>query len=265
MNLIVIYIRERIVHQFAHAHHCLINAILLSTIAVTGLYSRNSNAFAQTTAPTTQPAEPAIAPIIVYAGGPSDQDTPGQSPWAAVDEKETNRTKLLGTKGTAAKIVYLCDASGSMSGIFPVLKRQLKSSVNALDQSQQFNIIFFSDDNIFPLFRDSPQSAVADNKHKAMEFIDNAVATGATQPMPAIKFALAEKAEMTYVLTDGFDQAAHLDEIANAFKRGNPDGKIQINCIFFQSSENPKLIAVLKQIVKDSHGELKIILKSDIN
>jgi hypothetical protein len=177
------------------------------------------------------------------------------------------KSNFMGTSGNATKVIYLVDASGSMLGVFGALKQQLKESVNALDVTagQEFNIVIFSDDNVFPLFKNGMEIASADNKHKAMEFIDNAVSTGGTQPIPAIKFALAERPELLYVLTDGFDQIASFDDVINAFKAGNPDGKMHINCIFLQSDEDPKLVSVLKQIAKDGHGEMKTILKSDMN
>jgi hypothetical protein len=177
------------------------------------------------------------------------------------------RSNFFGTGGNATKVIYLCDASGSMLGVFGALKQQLKESVNNLDvmAGQEFNVIFFSDDNCFQLFKGGMQIASADNKHKAMEFIDNAVSTGGTQPLPAIKAALAQKPELLFVLTDGFDNIASFDDVINAFKTGNPEGKMHINCIFLQSDPDPKLVEVLKQIAKDGHGDMKTILKSDMN
>jgi hypothetical protein len=183
------------------------------------------------------------------------------------------KSNFFGTGGNATKVIYLCDASGSMLSVFGALKQQLKESVNALDVTagQEFNIIIFSDDNCFPLFKDpsnpkmgAMQIASAENKKLAMDFIDNAVSTGGTQPLPAIREALREKPELLYVLTDGFDQIANFDDVLNAFKIGNPDGKMHINCIFLQSDEDPKLEEVLKSISTQGHGVFKKILKSDM-
>ncbi len=177
------------------------------------------------------------------------------------------KSNFMGTGGNATKIVYLCDASGSMLGVFGALKQNLKESINNLQvvDGQEFNVIFFSDDNFFPLFKGGMEIASADNKHKAMEFIDNAVSTGGTQPVKAISEAMREHPELLYVLTDGFDQIANFDEVINAFKNGNIDGKMHVNCIYLQSDEDPKLVKVLKQISTDGHGEMKTILKSDMN
>ena len=176
------------------------------------------------------------------------------------------KSSFMGTGGNATKVIYLCDASGSMLSVFGALKQNLKESIESLDleAGQQFNVIFFSDADCFPLFKDGMHIASNDNKKLAMEFVDSAVSTGGTQPIPAIKFALAEKPELLYVLTDGFDQIANFDDVTNVFKEGDADGKMHINCIFLQSDEDPKLEQFLKQIADQGHGTFKKILKSDM-
>jgi uncharacterized protein with von Willebrand factor type A (vWA) domain len=174
------------------------------------------------------------------------------------------KSNFFGTGGNATKIVYLCDKSGSMLSVFGNLKQQLKESVNELDVSagQQFNIIFFCDEGADALFKDGMQIASADNKAKAMAYIDNEVAAGGTLPLPAIHMAIEEKPELLYVLTDGFDQIPSFDDVTNAFKAAN--AKMHINCIFLQSDEDPKLEQFLKAIADQGHGTFKKILKSDM-
>jgi hypothetical protein len=176
------------------------------------------------------------------------------------------KSKFFGQGGNANKIVYLCDASGSMLSVFGALKQKLKESINGLSvaNGQEFNVIFFSDDNCFPLFKDGMQMATPDNLKRAMDFVDNAVSTGGTQPLPAIKFALAEKPELLYVLTDGFDQISNFDDVTNCFKAGNPDGKIHVDCIFLESDPDPKLEECLKKIASDPKNGFQKIEKSDM-
>jgi hypothetical protein len=177
------------------------------------------------------------------------------------------KSNFMGTGGNATKIIYLCDASGSMLSVFGALKQQLKESVNSLDVTagQEFNVIFFYDDVCDPLFKDHQMHLASPaNKKLAMEFIDNAVSTGGTQPIPAIKEAMHEKPELLYVETDGFDAIASFDDVINAFKDGNTDGKMHINCIFLQADEDPKLEKVLSQIARQGNGAFRKILKSDM-
>jgi hypothetical protein len=176
------------------------------------------------------------------------------------------KNKFFGMGGNANKIIYLCDASGSMLSVFGALKQQLKTSINTLsvENGQEFNVIFFSDDNCFPLFKDGMHMATQDNIKLAMDFVDNAVSTGGTQPLPAINFALAEKPELLYCLTDGFDQISNFDDVTNAFKKGNPDGKIHVKCIFLESDPDPKLEECLKKIATDPKTDFQKIPKSEM-
>jgi len=175
------------------------------------------------------------------------------------------KSKFFGMSGTANKVIYLCDASGSMLSVFGALKQQLKKSINELsvENGQEFNVIFFSDDNCFPLFKDGMHMATQDNIKLAMDFIDNAVSTGGTQPLPAIDFALKEKPELLYVLTDGFDQIANFDDVTNEFKKA-ADPKMHVKCIFLESDPDPKLVECLKKIATDPKTDFQKIEKSDM-
>ena len=173
------------------------------------------------------------------------------------------KSSFIGLGGNARKVLYFCDASGSMVPVFGQLRVELKKSIDGLKPIQAFNVVFYSDDKIFPLSQSGLVVANPDNKRKAYDFIDNQVASGGTQPIPAIKFALAEKPQLMYLLTDGFDQIADFSQVTDAFKQGNPDHAIKINCIYLQSDDDPKLVQVLKEIAHDNGGLMKIISKND--
>jgi hypothetical protein len=173
------------------------------------------------------------------------------------------KSSFLGTGGNARKICYLCDASGSMLSVFGNLKFELKKSIDALKPVQTFNVVFFSDDRVFAFDKNSLVTASPENKRRAYEFIDTATSAGGTQPIPAIRLALSQRPELLYVLTDGFDQIANFNDVINAFRNGNADKKMKINCIFLQAAEDPKLVEVLNQIAKENGGSMKTILKTD--
>ncbi len=173
------------------------------------------------------------------------------------------KSSFVGVGGNARKVLYFCDASGSMLPVFDELKNELKKSIDGLKAIQAFNVVFYSDSEFTSLSKEGLVMATPENKRKAYEFIDGAVSSGLTQPVPAIKFSLAQKPELMYLLTDGFDNISSFDEVINAFRTGNPEHKIKVNCIFLQSSDDPKLVDVLKQISRENGGLVKIISKSD--
>jgi hypothetical protein len=56
------------------------------------------------------------------------------------------KSSFVGVGGNARKVMYFCDASGSMVPVFGQLKFELKKSVDALKPVQAFNVVFFRDD-----------------------------------------------------------------------------------------------------------------------
>ena len=170
-------------------------------------------------------------------------------------------SSFLGVGGNARKIVYVCQASGSMLSVFGDLKYKLKESIEALKPIQSFDVIFFADQNTFALDSTSLLAAGPDNKRKAYAFIDNIVEHGNTNPIQAINLALALKPELAYVLTDGFYGVASFNDVVNTFRSGNPDKKTHVNCLYLESDEDPKLLQVLKQIALENGGQMKVIPK----
>jgi hypothetical protein len=195
----------------------------------------------------------------------------------AVKAKDTNQSIAIQKKideitggnanARATKIVYLCQATGSMLSVFGALKQNLNESIDNLDATQQFNAIFFSDDVSNPLFKDhQTHFASTDNKKLAKDFIFNIFATGRTQPLNAINEAIKEKPDMIYFLTDGLSNmdVAGFDKIADAFRQGDRNGKITVNCIFLESAKDPKLEQRLKQVSEAAHGTFVKVQKSDM-
>ena len=196
----------------------------------------------------------------------------GTAPWGVPGTGEGGmaaKSSLMGVPGgNANDVIFLCDESGSMVSVFGQLKQELKRSISEMSVDEngamKFNIIFFAEGKPVVLFDGGMQIATPDNKRKATEFVENQVSAGGTNPMPAIKEALAERPQLLYVLTDGFDQIADMSVVTDEFKRADADGHIHINCIFLQADEDPKLVAALQEIAHIGKGEFKAILKKDM-
>lgn len=171
------------------------------------------------------------------------------------------RSSFLGVGGNARRIVYVCQASGSMLSVFGDLKYKLKESIEALKPIQSFDVIFFADQNTFALDSTALLAAGPDNKRKAYAFIDNIVTHGQTNPIQAINLSLALHPELIYVLTDGFYGVSSFNDVVNAFRAGNPNKKAHVNCLYLESDEDPKLVQVLKQIATENGGQMKVIPK----
>ena len=173
------------------------------------------------------------------------------------------KAPFAGVGGNARKIVYLCDASGTMQSVFSSLRDELKKSVGVLVPGQFFNVIFFTGDNVIAYNKGGLIMANPDNKKKLYDFVDDVSPKEGTNPFPAIEEAFKNKPELIYVLTDGFDQVDSLENVYKKFSDLNPDKKVKVNCILLSSdpTRDKSLVDLLQRIAKDNGGSLKIINK----
>jgi hypothetical protein len=176
------------------------------------------------------------------------------------------KAPFAGIGGNARKIVYVCDASGTMLDVFSALRDQLKTSVNGLVPLQWFNVVFFSDENVMTFNKAGLMTATPDNKNKLYDWVDGIAARGGTQPIPAIQAAFANKPELMYVLTDGFDQVNDLEAIYKEFDKLNPDRKVKVNCILLTTKDKKledkdvaTLHDLLKRIAEKNGGVLRVV------
>ena len=170
----------------------------------------------------------------------------------------------MGISGNARKVVYICDASGSMMSVFWRVKDELHKAVDVLKPIQAFNVIFFSDVDITALSKKDLLMANPDNKRKAFDLAEKMSAAGTTDPLPAIRMAFEQKPELIYVLTDGFDQIVSFDAVIEEFRKLNADKKVKINTILIKSTNNPELEKVVRTIASENGGVCKIIDRQEM-
>lgn len=164
------------------------------------------------------------------------------------------RVSFIGVGGNARKIVYLVDASGSMTDAVDRLKAALVASIDKLVPIQEFNIVVFRDEDVLVLQKNGMVRASTENRQKAFQWIaDNYYVSGKTDPMPAIKASFALRPELIYVLTDGFDQIASFDALKDEFRKQNAGNKVKVNTLLIRSRNEPELERVMKEIA-DQHG-----------
>jgi uncharacterized protein with von Willebrand factor type A (vWA) domain len=103
--------------------------------------------------------------------------------------------------------------------------------------------------------------ATPENKRKAFDFVEDSTASGTTNPIPAIRAAFAQKPQLIYVLTDGFDAVASYEEVVNEFRKLNPRKEVRVNTIMVQNHPEPEqaLVDVLKTIATENGGNFKIV------
>lgn len=164
------------------------------------------------------------------------------------------RVSFIGVGGNAKRIVYLVDASGSMTDAVDRLKAALITSIDKLAVTQQFNVVVFRDKDVLVFNKGRLINATTDNKRRAFDWVMREYyVSGMTDPMPAIRTSFSLQPELIYVLTDGFDQIASFDELKDEFRKQNAGSKVKINTLLIRSRNEPELERVMKEIA-DQHG-----------
>lgn len=171
-------------------------------------------------------------------------------------------TAFMGVKDEGSRVVYLIDASGSMyeHGAMREAKAALIASLQGLDKTQQFQVIFYNDAPHVMRFKNASKwqlfFATDLNKNLARQFIQSIDPDLGTRHIDALKLGLSFGPEVMYLLTDSGEPrltASELDEV-----RRRNGGKTRIHCIEF--GVGPDLPAVadgsnfLKKLASQNGG-----------
>jgi von Willebrand factor type A domain len=168
-------------------------------------------------------------------------------------------TKLFGLEAQGDKFVYVFDRSGSMGddGGKPLreAKKQLLASLNDLDESSQFYLIFYNDQpRLFDLGTSQGRLifATASNKRQAEDFISNISAGGGTDHMAALTAALRLRPDVIFLLTDGEQKDDPSKDDLKRIDRINGAGTI-INVIQF--ADTPRPASSLIELAHENRGQ----------
>lgn len=167
---------------------------------------------------------------------------------------------LGGEARAARRIVYIVDRSGSMTGIFGDVQKELKRSINSLRKSQKFHVIFYSSG---PPVENPPRrlvNAIRTVKDDAFTFIDSVAPLGGTEPLNAVKRAFVLKPDLIYLLSDGEIPAA--DELLEKLREWNHKKKVRIFTIAYVNSIGRHL---LETIAREHNGRFRFVSEYDLD
>lgn len=161
---------------------------------------------------------------------------------------------LAPNQAKTEKIVFLCDASGSILNKYPTLHRQLFKAVAGLHPHQSFNLVFMQEAGSL-LLSGKLLKATPENQLAADTFLQDKVKPrGETNPIPALDAAFAQNPQVVFLLTDGDfpDNNAVLKRVAEL----NAKHAVQINTIAFigEGDRDTEFMKILEKIAKDSGG-----------
>lgn len=162
--------------------------------------------------------------------------------------------EVFGIPGTGSRFVYLIDRSKSMEGynFRPMLsaRQELWKSINSLNASNQFQIIFYNND--VDIFRRklSLHAASDANKETAKQFIESIRPDGGTDHLSALKTAFKLGPDVIFFLTDA-EGGFTADEIFEISRRNY--SRAIINTIEF--GERRSNDRSLEAIARNSGGK----------
>jgi hypothetical protein len=188
----------------------------------------------------------------------------------------------IGTAGvwnlrtTGNTFAYVVDFSGSIIVAVDDLKRELKRSIGKLTGKQLYAVFIFysvgdqrAEHFKTEAFAPELELATPDVKRRFFAWIDRKAPMGSTQPLPAMKRALALKPDAVFFFSDGYFDDKVVDEIAAA----NKNVGAQIHCLVFDelllqdTSGLPRLTdgaRRLKRIAEQNGGKTKIVTGADL-
>ncbi len=176
----------------------------------------------------------------------------------------------------ANKIAYVVDFSGSILVAVDDLKRELKRSVGRLQPSQSFNVIVFysagggRDERVRTEgFESKLVPATQEATRDFFTWIDRKAPKGVTEPLPAIRQALALNPEAVFFFSDGYFD----DEVVDEITRANRLARASIHCLVFDemllqdTSGMPREtegVRRLKRVAEANRGKVKVVTGADL-
>ncbi len=160
---------------------------------------------------------------------------------------------------SARRVIYVCDASGSMIPKLEPLKVELGKAIMGLKAIQQFNVIFFRAESVPQSFARDLVFASPEGKANLIKFLADVTAAGETNPLPGIEQAFRQKPQMIILLTDG--DFPDNDAVLSRVRQLNKEHKVRINTIAFvgQADTDVKFKELLETIAKENGGSYKLI------
>lgn len=166
------------------------------------------------------------------------------------------RTRVFGIQGEGRRFAYVFDRSGSMQGTpLEAAKAELIASLQSLQDTHQFQIIFYNDQ----VRRFSPTGepnrlffATPRNKNLAAKFIGSIVASGGTNHEAALMLAINLQPDVIFFLTDANEPKLYpgqLDKI-----RGRAAG-ITIHAVEFGFGPQSQSNNFLVKLARDNGGK----------
>jgi Mg-chelatase subunit ChlD len=162
------------------------------------------------------------------------------------------------------RVAFVCDRSGSMSDPdgtpMAAAKAGLMESLEALGDSQQFHLFFYSDRvTVFtpPGGPGRPMFADDDTLRSVRRFVDGIAASGGTQHANALAASIAVAPDEIFLLTDG-DPGDDI-EPQDVERLSASLGRTRLFVVQFRVGDGSTQSPLLAKLAKGSGGDYRVI------
>jgi hypothetical protein len=197
--------------------------------------------------------------------------SPPASPVGITSSSPGPTATFMGISGDAIRIVFVCDASGSMMDRLPSLQAQLKISIDQLAPIQWFNVIFFQYSNAVAVNPTGLVQALPTNRSRIEKILTHIQARGNSNPLTAINLAFSQHPQVIYLLTDGdFEDVADSitdQKIIEQMRHLNANKNVSVNTILFisnladlQQDDARNGQVILQKIAAENGGTFKVVV-----
>lgn len=197
-------------------------------------------------------------------GGNADLSVGGGGPGTRNIEGGKARTGVFGVESEGYSFVYVFDCSASMSAPagrpLAAAKQQLLASLEALDKSHQFQIIFYNREPYLLNLTGVEGRLVfgeEKNKQQARKFVASIDAQLNTNHEPALMMAIRMRPDVIFFLTDA-DDPVLTDEQLRRMARLNAGGAV-INTIEFGTGAPPARPNFLMRLAHEHGGQYQYV------
>ena len=179
-------------------------------------------------------------------------------------------------RASGDEFAYVVDFSGSILLAVDELKHELKRSIGNLKAEQSFTVFIFysvtdrrSEQFRTDAFSPTLREATPEVKEEFFAWIDRKQPRGSTEPLQAMRRALALEPDAVFFFSDGLFG----DEVVTAVAGINQQAKAQIHCLVFDefllsdTSGLPRMTEGarrLKRIADATGGKTKIVTGADL-
>lgn len=196
---------------------------------------------------------------------------------AALRESRFDQAKLLRAElekvrgklpvfelGDAQRIVFVCDATGTMINKFSTLANELLNVILKLEPTRSYNVIFFTAGGKYHVVdKDALMPANDANKARFSQSLEGLRPTGTTNPIPAIEAAFKQSPQVVFFLSDGeFNNLKSYDEVIATFRKANVGRKVKVNTLLFLTYDREAEEA-MQTIAEENGGTYRYVHEPD--